>query len=54
MLALSNTRHPLDPTEGALPGLTACRLAARPIAADDLCRHASAETIRGFDNNARG
>jgi urea carboxylase-associated protein 2 len=54
LLALSNTRHPLDPTPGEVPGLTVQRLAARTVPADDLCRTASAEAIRGFDNNARG
>lgn len=54
LLALSNTRHPLDPTTGEAPGLSVHRLAPSPVPADDLCRTASAEAIRGFDNNARG
>lgn len=52
LIALSNTRHPLDPAEGE-PVLTVTRLAAAEISADDLCRTASAEAIRGFENTAR-
>ncbi len=54
MIALSNTRHPLDPATGPEPAVTATRFAARPVPADDLCRTATAEAIRGFENNARG
>lgn len=54
MLALSNTRHPLDPTEGDVPPVTATLQAARPVGPDDLCRTATAEAMRGFENNARG
>lgn len=54
VLALSNTRHPLDPTQGDVPPVTLTLQAARDIAQDDLCRTATAEAIRGFDNNARG
>jgi uncharacterized protein len=53
-LALSNTRHPLDPTTGPEPQITVTRLAALPVPADDLCRTASAEAMRGFENNGRG
>lgn len=54
LVALSNSRHPLDPTtDPEVPAITATRLAARPIAEDDLCRNATAEAIRGFENNAR-
>ncbi|QYK43600.1 MAG: DUF1989 domain-containing protein [Paracoccaceae bacterium] len=53
VLALSNTRHPMDPATGAVPAVTALRLAAVPVPADDLCRTATAEAIRGFENNAR-
>lgn len=52
-LALSNTRHPLDPATGPEPAVTVTRLAAVPIPPDDLCRTASAEAIRAFENNAR-
>lgn len=53
LLALSNTRHPLDPATGPEPAITATRLAARPVPSDDLCRTATAEAVRGFENNAR-
>lgn len=53
MLALSNTRHPLDPATGDLPAVTLQRLAASPVPADDLCRTATAEAIRGFENTER-
>ncbi|MGQ0566864.1 MAG: DUF1989 domain-containing protein [Gemmobacter sp.] len=52
-LALSNTRHPLDPAKGPEPAVTATLLAAVPVADDDLCRTASAEAVRGFQNNGR-
>lgn len=54
LIALSNTRHPLDPAKGDVPAVTVSRLAARPVPADDLCRTATAEAIRGFQNNERG
>lgn len=54
VLALSNTRHPMDPGSGDVPGVTATLQAAQPVAPDDLCRTATAEAIRGFDNNTRG
>lgn len=54
VLALSNTRHPLDATLGDVPPVTLTLQAARPIPEDDLCRTATAEAIRGFENNARG
>lgn len=54
VLALSNSHHPLDPTSGAVPAVTATVQAARPVPDDDLCRTATAEAIRGFDNNAKG
>lgn len=53
LIALSNTRHPMDPASGEVPAVTATLQAARPVPADDLCRTATAEAIRGFDNNAR-
>lgn len=54
LLALSNTRHPMDPMTGEVPAVTATLQAARAVAEDDLCRTATAEAIRGFENNARG
>jgi uncharacterized protein len=53
-LCLSNCRHPLDPATGAVPPMTLTRMAARAVAAEDLCRTATAEAMRGFENNARG
>ncbi|WEK06220.1 MAG: DUF1989 domain-containing protein [Candidatus Devosia phytovorans] len=50
-LALSNCPHPLDPAPvyGANPvTVTRFRL---PVATDDLCRTATAEAVRGFENN---
>lgn len=54
VLALSNTRHTLDPSDGPVPPVTVTRLAAVPVPADDLCRTATAEAVRAFENNARG
>lgn len=54
VVALSNTRHPMDPAMGAVPAVTATLMAAAPVPDDDLCRTATAEAIRGFQNNARG
>jgi hypothetical protein len=54
VLALSNTRHPLDPATGGVPAVTLVLQAAIPVPADDLCRTATAEAIRGFANNQRG
>lgn len=54
VLAMSNTRHPMDPASGETPAVTGTLMAARPVAEDDLCRTATAEAIRGFQNNARG
>ncbi|MFN4128426.1 MAG: urea amidolyase associated protein UAAP1 [Paracoccaceae bacterium] len=53
-VALSNTRHPMDPATGQVPPVTATLQAAQAVAADDLCRTATAEAVRGFENNARG
>jgi uncharacterized protein YcgI (DUF1989 family) len=54
VLAVSNTRHPLDPTPGDVPPVMLTLQAETEIAEDDLCRTATAEAIRGFQNNARG
>ncbi|MGY6548222.1 MAG: DUF1989 domain-containing protein [Roseinatronobacter sp.] len=53
LVALSNTRHPLDPATGPEPAVTLHHLHAATIAPDDICRTATAEAIRGFENNAR-
>ncbi|MEO5805459.1 urea amidolyase associated protein UAAP1 [Devosia sp.] len=50
IIALSNCPHPLDPKPVTNPvTVTRFRL---PVAADDLCRTATAEAVRGFENNA--
>ena len=50
IVALSNCPHPLDPNPASNPvTITRFRL---PVAADDLCRTATAEAVRGFENNA--
>ncbi len=50
VVALSNCPHPLDPDPASAPvTVTRFRL---PVAADDLCRTATAEAVRGFENNA--
>lgn len=54
VLALSNTRHPFDPATGPVPPVTLTRLSSVPVPADDLCRTATAEAIRAFENTARG
>lgn len=53
-LALSNCRHPLDPSSAPVPAVTLTVMSPLPIPEDDLCRTATAEAIRGFENNARG
>jgi urea carboxylase-associated protein 2 len=54
LVALSTCPHPLDPSPDYAPSaMVAERLAARPVPADDICRTATAEAIRGFENNAR-
>lgn len=53
-VALSNCRHPLDPLASDIPpDLSVNCLPVRPVTADDLCRTATAEARRGFENNAR-
>tara|TARA_R110002110_G_scaffold38465_22_gene125556 strand:+ start:57 stop:872 length:816 start_codon:yes stop_codon:yes gene_type:complete len=54
LIALSNCPHPLDPRAAELPApLDIATLQAVPVPADDLCRTATAEAQRGFENNAR-
>jgi uncharacterized protein len=53
LVALSNCPHPLDPSASYAPGPVEVIRFHPPLAADDdLCRTASAEAIRGFENNA--
>ncbi|MGI6246879.1 MAG: urea amidolyase associated protein UAAP1 [Pseudochelatococcus sp.] len=52
IVGFSNCPHPLDPNPVYAPNpVTVTRLAAHPAAADDLCRTATAEAVRGFENN---
>jgi len=54
LIALSNCPHPLDPRAGEVPdALEVTKIKAMPILADDLCRTATAEAQRGFENNAK-
>ncbi|MGR6429741.1 urea amidolyase associated protein UAAP1 [Rhizobium sp. PAMB 3174] len=52
-VVFSNCPHPLDPNPAYAPNaVTVARIAASEPAADDLCRTATAEAVRGFENNA--
>jgi len=50
LVALSNCPHPLDPDQGEPPAVEATRFRMPPAAEDDLCRTATAEAVRGFEN----
>jgi urea carboxylase-associated protein 2 len=51
LVALSNCPHPLDPATVYAPGaVDVAVLAANPVPADDFCRTATPEAVRGFDN----
>lgn len=53
IVGFSNCPHPLDPNSVCAPNpITVTRLAAVVPAANDLCRTATAEAVRGFENNA--
>jgi urea carboxylase-associated protein 2 len=53
VIGLSNCPHPLDPSPTYAPRpVQITRYRATAPAADDLCRTATAEAVRGFDNNA--
>lgn len=53
LVALSNCPHPLDPAPDYAPSaVEVTRYSASPPATDDLCRTATAEAVRGFENNA--
>jgi len=54
MIALSNCPHPMDPKAGEVPvSVELTKLKAVPVDADDLCRTATAEAQRGFENNTK-
>jgi urea carboxylase-associated protein 2 len=53
LVALSNCPHPLDPSPTYAPGdVEIVRYRTGRVADDDLCRTASAEAARAFENNA--
>ena len=53
VVAFSNCPHPLDPNPDSMPAaVTVTRIAAVEPSSDDLCRTATAEAMRGFENNA--
>lgn len=54
LVALSTAPHPLDPNPDYAPtAMEAVHLSALPVAPDDICRTATPEARRGFENNAR-
>lgn len=53
IVGFSNCPHPLDPHPVYAPNpVSVTRIAAGAPAADDLCRTATPEAVRGFENNA--
>ena len=51
LVALSNCPHPLDPARPYAPGpVELVRFRAPPAPSDDLCRTATAEAVRAFEN----
>ena len=53
LVAISNCPHPLDPAPDYAPApVEAIRFRGVAVATDDLCRTATDEARRGFDNNA--
>lgn len=53
LVALSNCPHPMDPFPDYAPGdVEIVRFLAEPAKSADLCRTASAENARAFENNA--
>lgn len=53
LVGFSNCPHPLDPAQDYAPNpVSVTRYRPQPAGADDPCRTASAEAVRGFENNA--
>ncbi|TPP05889.1 urea amidolyase associated protein UAAP1 [Rhizobium glycinendophyticum] len=53
IVGFSNCPHPLDPNPVYAPNpVTVTRIEASAPSADDLCRTATPEAVRGFENNA--
>lgn len=53
IFGFSNCPHPLDPNPNYAPNPVDITRYVAAVAADDLCRTATAEALRGFENNAR-
>ncbi|WP_421761524.1 urea amidolyase associated protein UAAP1 [Devosia sp.] len=53
IVGLSNCPHPLDPRPDYAPNPVDITRYVAISGADDLCRTATAEAVRGFENNAR-
>ncbi len=53
LVALSTCPHPLDPSPDYAPNPVEITRYRATFAADDLCRTATAEAVRGFANNVR-
>jgi hypothetical protein len=53
LVALSTCPHPLDPAPAYAPDPVEITRYRATVAADDLCRTATAEAVRGFENNLR-
>ena len=54
LVALSNCPHPLDPSEpDTMPPVSVIRFRAAEPGPEDICRTATAEARRGFENNAK-
>ncbi|MGV3491911.1 MAG: urea amidolyase associated protein UAAP1 [Devosia sp.] len=53
LVALSTCPHPLDPAPDYAPNPVDITRYRATVAADDLCRSATAEAVRGFENNLR-
>jgi len=53
LVAVSNCPHPLDPNPHYAPSPVEIARYRAAVAADDLCRTATAEAVRGFENNVR-
>jgi urea carboxylase-associated protein 2 len=52
VIGLSNCPHPLDPNPVYAANPVAATRFRLPVAAEDICRTATAEAVRGFENNA--
>jgi urea carboxylase-associated protein 2 len=53
LVALSTCPHPLDPAPAYTPNPIEITRYRAAVTADDLCRSATVEAVRGFENNLR-